>query len=174
MLEQILTNDRADTPAVAQRRHLAAQVPGPRRQPNDLQSAEEAVAVARRALDDARQRAQPFLRPLAPAEADLRAAEAELRASHAALAEAPLWRRRGLGQRVEQAAQVVHATRGRRDVAAWEASPVIIEIEARAADLQLAEDDARHARLRDHLDRFTLASPNPRLERGVGIEPPGL
>jgi ATP-dependent exoDNAse (exonuclease V) alpha subunit len=31
VLEQILTNDRADTPAVAQRRHLAAQVPGTRR-----------------------------------------------------------------------------------------------------------------------------------------------
>jgi hypothetical protein len=76
VLEQILTNDRADTPAIAQRRHLAAQAPRVRRSPNDLPSAEEAVAVARRALDATRQRVEPFLRPLAGAEADLRAAEA--------------------------------------------------------------------------------------------------
>jgi conjugative relaxase-like TrwC/TraI family protein len=174
VLEQILTNDRADTPAVAQRLQLAAQIPGTRRCPNDLQSAEEAVAVARRALDDRRQRAEPFLRPLAAAEADLRAANAELRASRAALAEAPLWRRRRLGQRLEKAAQVVHATRSRRDLAARETSPVITEIEARAADLQQAEHEATHARLRDHLDRLTLAPPTPGLERGVGIDPPGL
>lgn len=174
VLEQILTNDRADTPAVAQRRHLAAQAPRVRRRPNDLQSAEEAVAVARRALHDARLRAEPFLRPLAAAEADLRAAEAELRATRTALAEALLWRRRGLGQRLEHAAQVVHATRGRRDLAARQAAPCITEIEARAADLQQAEHEATHARLRDHLDRLTLASPTPGLERGVGIDPPGL
>jgi conjugative relaxase-like TrwC/TraI family protein len=174
LLEQILTNDRADTPAVAQRRHLAAQVLGSRRQPNDLRSVQEAVAVARLALDDARQRAQPFLGPLAAAEGDLRAAEAELRASQAALAEAPLWHRRGLGQRVDHAAQAVHTTRGRRDRAAREAAPFVTEIEARAADLQHAEDAATRARLRDHLDRLTVPSPTRGLQRGVGIDPPGL
>ena len=92
VLEQILTNDRADAPAVAQRRHLANQVSVDRRTPNDLQSAEDAVAMARRALNDARRRAQPLLQPLVATEADLRAAEAELRASQAVLGEAPLWR----------------------------------------------------------------------------------
>jgi conjugative relaxase-like TrwC/TraI family protein len=174
VLEQILTNDRADTPALAQRRHLATQVPGVRRKPNDLQSAEEAVAVARRALDDARQRAQPFLRPLAVAEAAVRAAEADLRASQDVLNEAALWRRRGLGQRVDHAAQVVHATRGQRDHAALEAAPFLTEIEARAADLQHADDTAEQARLRDRLNRLELASPTRGLERGAGIDPPGL
>jgi AAA domain len=174
VLEQVLTNDRADTPAVVQRQHLAAQVPGVRRTPNDLQSAEKAVAVARRALDDARQRAQPFLRPLAATEADLHAAEADLRASHAALAEAPRWRRRGLGQRVEHAAQVVDTARGRRDLVAWGAGPLVTEIEARAADLHQAEDEATRARLRDRLDRLTFASPTRGLSRAVGIDPPGL
>jgi conjugative relaxase-like TrwC/TraI family protein len=174
VLEQVLTNDRAETPAVAQRRHLAAQVPGVRRTPNDLQSAEGAVALARRALDDARQRAEPFLRPLAAAEADLRVAEADLRASRAAVADASLWRRRGLGQRVDHAAQVVHTRRGQRDVAAREAAPFVGVIEARTADLQHAEAEATRARLRDRLDRFTLASPTWGLERGVGIDPPGL
>jgi hypothetical protein len=174
VLDQILSNDRADTPAVARRRHLAAQVLGTHRSPNDLQSAQEAVAVARRALDAARQRADAFLRPLAAAEGDLRAAEAQLRATRAALAEAPLWRRRGLGQRVERAAQVVHATRGWRDLAAREAAPSLAEIETRTADVRQAENEARHARLRDRLDRLTLAPPMPGLERGVGIDPPAL
>jgi conjugative relaxase-like TrwC/TraI family protein len=66
VLEQILTNDRADTPAIAQRQHLATQAPGTRHGPNDLQSAQEAVAVARRALDHARRRAEPLLRPSRP------------------------------------------------------------------------------------------------------------
>jgi conjugative relaxase-like TrwC/TraI family protein len=123
VLEQVLTNERADTPAVAQRRRLAAEAPWARRGPNDLKSADAAVAVARRALEGARQRAEPFLRPLAAAEAGLRAAEAELRASKAALNDAPLWRRRGLGQRFDHAAQVVHATRDRRDAVAGEAAP---------------------------------------------------
>jgi hypothetical protein len=174
VLEQVLTNDRADTPAVAQRRHLAVEVPRTGHGPNDMESAEEAVAVAWRALEDARQRAEPFLRPLAAAEADLRAAEAELRASHTALDETPLWRRRGLGKRVHDAAQVVHATRDRRDAAAREAAPCVSEIEARTVDLQQAEDAAQRVRLRDRLDRLTVPSPTRGLERGLGIDPPGL
>jgi conjugative relaxase-like TrwC/TraI family protein len=174
VLEQILTNDRADTPAVAQRRHLAAQVPGTHRCVHDLPSAEEAVAAARRAVDDARQRGEPVLRPLAAAEGDVRAAEAQWRATSTALAEAPLGRRRALKQRVEHAAQVVHATRSQRDLAAREAVPFITEIETRTADLQQAEHEARHARLRDRLDGLTLAPPARGLERGVGIDPPGL
>ena len=51
VLEQVLGNDRADIPAIAQRRHLAAQIPGPRRRPTGLREAEQAVTAARRALD---------------------------------------------------------------------------------------------------------------------------
>jgi conjugative relaxase-like TrwC/TraI family protein len=174
VLERVLTNDRADTPAVAQRRHLAVEIPGGSATPNDLRSTEEAVAAARRALADARRRAEPFLRPLAAAEADLRVAEANVRGNHAALDKAPLWRRRGLRQRVEQAAQVVHAARNRRDLATREAAPFLTEIQAGAAALQQAEDTAERVRLRDRLDRLTVASPTQGLERGVGIDPPGL
>jgi hypothetical protein len=66
VLERVLTNDRADLPAIAQRRHLAREVPRVK--------AEDAVAAARRALDEARRGAEPFLEPLRAAEADLRAA----------------------------------------------------------------------------------------------------
>jgi conjugative relaxase-like TrwC/TraI family protein len=174
VLEQILTNDRADTPAVRQRRHLAAEVPRTGHGANDMESAEEAVAATWRALEDARQRAEPFLQPLVAAEADLRAAEDELRASHTVLDEAPRWRRRGLGQRVDHAAQVVHAARDRRDAAAREAVPCVTEIEARTVDLRHAEDAVQRVRLRDRLDRLTVASPAHGLERGVDIDPPGL
>jgi conjugative relaxase-like TrwC/TraI family protein len=173
VLEQVLANDRADIPAIAQRRHLAAQIPGPRRRPTGLREAEQAATAARRALDNARQRAAPHLRPLAAAEADLEAAETELRASRAARAEAHLWRRRGLGERVEHAAEVVQLARDRRDLAAQHAAPYITETQARTADLQQAEQEASIARRRDRLDRLTLA-PTPGIERSVGIDPLGL
>jgi conjugative relaxase-like TrwC/TraI family protein len=173
VLEQVLTNDRADTPAIVQRRHLAAQIPSDRRQPSGPRTPEHAVTAAKRALDNARQRADPHLRPLAAAEADLRAAETELRANRAALADAPLWRRRALRQRVEHAAFVVHGAQARRDSAAHDAGPYITGIKARIADLQRAEHESSVARLRDRLDRLTL-TPGPGVERGAGIDPPGL
>jgi hypothetical protein len=67
VLERVLTNDRADVPAVVQRRNLARQVPRVR--------AEDAVAAARRVLDEARRQAEAFLEPLRAAEAEVRAAE---------------------------------------------------------------------------------------------------
>ncbi|MGH9286721.1 MAG: MobF family relaxase [Acidimicrobiales bacterium] len=173
VLEQVLANDRADIPAIAQRRHLAAQIPGPRRRPVGLREAEQDVTAARRALDNARQRAAPHLRPLAAAEAHLEAAETELRTSRAARAEAPLWRRRGLGERVEHAAELVQLARDRRDLAAQHAAPYITETQARTADLQQAEPEASIARLRDRLDRLALA-PTPGIERSAGIDPLGL
>jgi conjugative relaxase-like TrwC/TraI family protein len=173
VLEQVLTNDRADTPAIAQRRHLAAQIPSGRRRPTGLSTAEEEVAAARRALDVARQRAEPHLCPLAAAEADLEAAETELRASRTALADAPLLRRRALGQRVEHEAQVVDAARDRRERAAHHAAPYLTEIRARTGDLLDAQQEASIARIRARLDRLTL-TPTPSVERGAGIDPPGL
>ena len=173
VLEQVLTNTRADTPAIVQRRHLAGQIPGPRRQPTGLREADQAVTAARRSLDNARQRAEPHLRPLAAAEADLEAAETELQASRAARTEAPLWRRRGLSERAERVTQVVHLARDRRDLAAQHAAPYITETQARSADLQQAEQEASIARLRDRLDRLTIA-PTAGIERGGGIDSLGL
>jgi conjugative relaxase-like TrwC/TraI family protein len=173
VLEQVLTNDRADLPAIVQRQHLAAQIPGGHRGPTNLRAAEEAVTVARRALAGARQRAEPYLRPLASAEAALEGAEAELRASRTALADAPLWRRRALGQRVDEAASAVHAARDGRDLAAHHAAPHLTEIQARTGDLHDAQQEASIARLRDRLDGVTLTR-TPSVERGTGIDPPGL
>jgi conjugative relaxase-like TrwC/TraI family protein len=174
VLEQLLTNDRADIPAIAQRHHLAAQIPSGHRGPTDLRTAEDAVTAARRALGNARQRAAPHLRPLAAAEADLEAAETKLRARRAVLADAPFWRRRGLGERVEQAAEVVQSARDRRDRAAQQAAPYVTEIQARTADLHEAEHEASIARLRNRLDRLTVAAPTYGVVRSADIDPLGL
>jgi ATP-dependent exoDNAse (exonuclease V) alpha subunit len=45
VLEHVLANDRADIPAIAQRQHLAAQIPGPRRRPAGLREADQAVTL---------------------------------------------------------------------------------------------------------------------------------
>ena len=174
VLEQVLANDRADIPAIAQRQHLAAQIPSGHRGPTGLRTAEDGVTAARRALDNARQRAAPHLRPLAAAEADLEAAETELRASRAAVAEAPFWRRRGLSERVEHAAEVVQLARDRQDRAAQQAAPYLTETHARTADLQQAEQQASIARLRNRLDRLTTVAPTHGVEPSAGIDPLGL
>ena len=85
VLEAVLTNDRADTPAVAQRRHLARQQPR-----LDPRAAEEALAAARRAAAEVVEHAEPFLRPVRVAEQRVRRAEGDVYASRRALADAPI------------------------------------------------------------------------------------
>ncbi|MGH3649838.1 MAG: hypothetical protein ACRDU9_03945, partial [Acidimicrobiia bacterium] len=77
------------------------------------------------------------------------------------------------GQRVQHATQVVHAARHRRDHAAHHAAPYITEIQTRTADVQQAEQRTSLAQLRQRLDQLTL-TPTPGIERGAGIDPPGL
>ena len=99
--------------------------------------------------------------------------ETELRASRAVTVDAPFWRRRGLGERVEHAAEVVQSARDRRDRAAQQAAPYVTEIQARTADLHEAEHEASIARLRNRLDRLTTAAPTHGVERSAGIDPLG-
>jgi conjugative relaxase-like TrwC/TraI family protein len=174
VLEQILANDRADIPAVAQRRHLAAQLSGARSSRGDARSAEDALAAARRLLDDATRRAEPFLHPLREAEADLHAAETDLRASRRALADAPRSRRRGLAQQVGLASDVIADVRERLQVAQREAAPSVAEIEAATALVGQAERDASTARIRERLDRLSLEQPARSIERSIGIDVPGF
>jgi conjugative relaxase-like TrwC/TraI family protein len=174
VLEQILTHDRADTPAVTQRRHLAAQLPGARSPGHDRPPEEEAVAIARRNLDDVMRWAEPFLRPLREAETVLRAAEVDLGAKRRALAEAPLWRRRGLGEHVDEATEAVARARGHRDIAERRAAPLLAEIDAAFANVREAERDASTERLMQRLDGLTVSSPARVIEHGVGIDGPGL
>ncbi len=167
VLERVLTNERADVPAVAQRRNLAQQV-------RRTRSAEEAVAVARRALAEVQQRAEPFLRPLRTAEADARGAEQELRKCQAALTEAPRWRRRAMGSPVHDASDTLEAAQSKVEILERAVEPHMARIRAAEANLHQAEREASVARIRDRLDRLSIEPPSRAIERGVGIEPPGL
>jgi AAA domain len=166
VLERVLTNDRADVPAVVQRRNLSRQVPRLR--------AEDAVEAARRALDDARHEAEPFLAPLRAAEAAVRAAEQALRKQLAARDAAPRWRRRGMAPGIERASDALASAQSRLDSAEHAASPHRARIHAAEQTLHEAEREASRARLVERLDRLTLEPPARVIDRGVGIEPPGL
>ncbi len=163
VLGRVLTNDRADVPAVVQRRNLARQVPRAR-------AAEDAVAVARRALYEARREAEPFLEPLRAAQSEARAAEAALREQRTALADASLWRRRSLAPAVQRASEALSEARSRLVTAEQAASPHVSRIDAAEDELHRAEREASTARIRDRLDRLTVEPPTRGIERGLGIE----
>lgn len=163
VLERVLANDRADLPAVAQRRNLAHQVPRTRH-------AEEAVAAARRALEEVRRQAEPFIRPLRDAEAEVQRTEAGVRSLRAAMAEAPRWRRRGITAQLCEAEDAHAEARTARDSASRVAAPYAQRIDDAETKLREAEEVASVARIRDRLDRLTIEPPARGLERGRGVD----
>jgi conjugative relaxase-like TrwC/TraI family protein len=165
VLEQVLANSRADIPAVAQRRKLAAQVPRPL--PTD-----DAVIAARRALDDANSRAAPYLHPLDHARRDVSAAEADLQTRRSELHDAPPWRRRGARELVAEASQRLTVAEARLEHAEQIAAPYLRDVSAASTRLQKAHHDASVARLQQRLDNLT--PPARAVERDLGIDLPGL
>src|SRR5690606_31774523 len=166
ILERALANDRADIPAVVQRRNLADQIQSGRGD----QAGDDAVELARRALDTAERRAKPFLRPLDDATDRLRAAEAALHAAVAAHAEAPLRLRRRMARDVAAAELEVDEARQAHDATKEAAAPYSADVEARKNDLEQAESAASVARAFERLDRVTVESP----ARAAGHQAPGL
>jgi hypothetical protein len=166
VLERVLTNDRADVPAVVQRRNLALHVPRVR--------AEDSVAAARRVLDKARREAEPLLEPLRAAEAEVRAAEQAVREGKRAIGETPRWRRRGMASLLRDASDALDAALAKVEVLERDAAPHTVRIDAAEETLRRAEHEASVARISDRLDRLSLEPPSRTIERGVGIEPPGL
>lgn len=167
VLERVLTNDRADVPAVVQRRNLARQVPRAR-------PAEDAVTVARRNFGVVRRSARAYLLPLATARSEARAAEAALREQRADLANAPRWRRRGMTAQLRAASDVLDATRSKVDELELLAAPRTARVDAGEQRLRQAERDASMARIKERLDGLSLEPPSQTKERSVGIEAPGL
>lgn len=161
VLERVLTNDRADVPAVVQRRNLGAQVPR-------IRAEAQAVEAARRALEEAQGQAEPFLRPLRAAQADVTAAQAELRREQAALVESPRWRRRGQTAGMERAGEALTDAETRLTAAEQTAEPHLSQLADAAEGLQKAELDASRARIKEQLDRIGQ-QPQRGPERGSGI-----
>ena len=165
VLERVLANDRADVPAIAQRRNIARQVPSTR-------YAEDAVAAARRAVEQARRAAVPALQPLRAAESELRAAERELRNRRRALDQAPRWRRRGMAALVRDASNRVAAAQIELDETTRAVEPHLARITAAEHALRQAEHEVTATRLRQRLSGLSLEAPT-RGERGAEIKRSG-
>jgi AAA domain len=165
VLEQVLTNDRADMPAVARRRNLAAQVPCPR--------LDDQVAACR-AVDVAQRRAAPYLHRLDQAQQDLRVAQAELQTRRSELDHAAPWRRRGARELMAQASQRLTVAEAQLERAEQFAAPHLRDVNAAEARMQKTHHDASIARIQERLDNLTLPPPARAVERDLGIDLPGL
>lgn len=165
ILEQVLTNDRADLPAVAQRRHLAEQEPRLARE-----TAEARVAAARQALTEAKERTEPHLRPLRDAERAVEEAQGSVLAARRTADDAPVLRRRTAARVLTAAEARLVGAQEQLDHARTEAAPHLAEIDAASDNLQSAERDLSSARLRERLDQLTHRTRERTLERGRGIE----
>ncbi|MGH9228758.1 MAG: AAA family ATPase [Acidimicrobiales bacterium] len=167
VLEQVLTNNRTDIPAVAQRRNLAGQAARAR-------PANDPVATARRALREIERRAGPYLEVLDQAQQDVQAAEADLRAQRHELERAAPWRRRGAHDLVARASQRFTAAEARLEDAEKVAAPYLRALNAADVRLQEAHHDATVASIQQRLDDLTLRAPARAAERDLGIDLPGL
>jgi conjugative relaxase-like TrwC/TraI family protein len=167
VLEQVLTNDRADIPAVAQRRNLAHQVPRTR-------PATDPVTAASDGLDDAQRRAAPYLQQLDQAEQHVASADADLQERRTELDHVAPWRRRSARDLVAQASQRLTVAEARLEHAEQIAAPYLRDVSAAEASLQKAHHDASVAHLRARLDNLTLRPPGRAVERDLGVDLPGM
>jgi conjugative relaxase-like TrwC/TraI family protein len=167
VLEHVLTNDRVDVPAVAQRRTLAEQARAEEARDHSTAGLERELACARHALTDAER--APELQRLTTATNALNAAQAELRAAEHSLRTASLLRRRGSAERV-RAAEASYATAvDRHAVAAREAAPQAAAVGSLQADLVRIDRELRSARLRDRFDQLERQPPSRSLGRTPGL-----
>jgi conjugative relaxase-like TrwC/TraI family protein len=166
VLEQVLTNDRADIPAVARRRNLAAQVP--RLRPDD------AVVAARHAVAEAEHRAAPYLQPLDRARHAVAAAEADLQQRRRDVDRAAPWRRRGARGLVARASERLTVVEARLEHAEQVAAPYQRDVSAAEARLQKAQHDVSMARIQQRLDHLALRPSARAAERDLGIDLPGM
>jgi conjugative relaxase-like TrwC/TraI family protein len=165
VLEEVLTNERADIPAVAQRRHLASQEPRHARE-----TAEAGVTAARRDFAETEQRTEPHLRPLWDAEKAVEDAQRGVWAARRAADDAPVLRRRAAARTLTTAEARLARTQEQRDLARQAAAPYLAEIDAVAGRLQSAERDLSSSRLRERMDALTRPAPGRAVDRGMGIE----
>jgi hypothetical protein len=196
VLEQVLTNERADIPTVVQRRNLATQQPraGPRTQDSphhptttrsttpsrrrtpqtSAKAAERRLGAARRALDEARSAAGPVLRSVREAETEVHAAHEALRARRAAGKIAP-WRGRRALQSMREAAVRLNDARSRLDEATRQAAPYLARIEVAENRVHEAEHDVRTGRTLERLKRLSDPDLTPQVQdRGNELDGPAL
>ncbi|MGH9243837.1 MAG: MobF family relaxase [Acidimicrobiales bacterium] len=165
VLEQALTNDRADQPAVVRRRELLHQTPRP--EPADPK---ETLARAERHLREVQRRAEPYLQPLDAAEIDLAEAKRNRWDAERTRATAPRWRRPLLARPLADATAAVEDAQIRCDTARADAAPALAELNGAQAEVRRAEIAIDAARMRDRLDRLMIQPPTRTIDHRLGIE----
>jgi len=165
VLEQALSNDRADHPAVDRRRELLHQIP--RAEPIDPN---EALARAERHLREVQRRAEPYLQPLDTAEAELAEAKRQRWDAERTRTSASRWRRPLLTRQVTDATAAVDDAQARYDLARAGAAPALAELQEAHAEVRRAEITVDAVRMRDRLDRLMIEPPARTIDRGLGIE----
>ena len=165
ILEQVLTNDRVDVPAVSQRRYLEQHEQRDRRQ-----TAERIADAAERAAREALRQAAPFLGALNDAERAVDDIKLDLSDARRAVQDLPVWRRRAgraaVASLEERLAEAVGAVSTVRD----EVAPYLDDAEVAQARARSAREALSRARLQERLDAVGRDAPDRSIERGVGIE----
>lgn len=197
-LERVLTNERADLPAVAQRRNLAQQQrlahpadPHPSRRQDEqelendairavmassalrvvgIAEAERSLASARQGLAAAEEQAAPFLGAARAAEAHVRGAQAAVDQQRADLGKAPPWSRRRLTRTLEQSNLALQNARAELDTASAAAEPYLAAISNNQASVESAQRSVSGAHIRERLQQLgPPESRQPALDHGLDI-----
>ena len=160
LLGWVLANDRADIPAVAQRRQLIEQA----RVPLTL---EDQVALANQAVAAAQERAEPFEGAARDAEERLAGARARLAVVQRQVDQAPRWRRRQFAEPLRGAIDEVDAATVHHQRVLRDAQPARAALVTATAAADRVNQQIEIERMRQRLDDFAR---RPTL----GAEPPGL
>jgi conjugative relaxase-like TrwC/TraI family protein len=163
VLERVLSNDRVDVPAVAQRRALAEQARDEGTHDHSTAGLERELARARHTLTETER--APGLQRLNAATTALEAAQAELNSAQRALRSASLLRRRAPAERVKAAEASYVSAADLHAVAARNAAPHVATVERLQADIERIERELRSARLRDRFDHLERQPPSRSLGR---------
>jgi conjugative relaxase-like TrwC/TraI family protein len=179
VLQQVLTNDRADVPALARRRELnrplseASPVgrygPPPRR--SVASPLERRVMECVAACDQARSAAAPFVARLDLAQADLDVAKRANQALERRVrSRGPVTKAR-LRSQLEAAGATVAAARVRRDHVTMTAAPYLERLDQAVHALEIARRDVRLERATDRLDALRDRNLRPgRPQPGIGLD----
>lgn len=166
VLEQVLTNDRADLPVITRRRDLLAQIP-----PGVAhRSPEEVAAQARRRLADVEEWAKPQLQPLHEAKDDMDAAQHDLWAANNSRLRASRWQRPRAAHQVAQATDALDAAKHRYEEIRADLAPVLDELTQANTAVRQAESALDSARMLARLDRLMTEPRTPTLDHDLGLE----
>jgi DNA transposition AAA+ family ATPase len=165
ILEQVLTTDRADVPAVTRRRDLLNQTPATMRV-----HPEQAVIEARRQLRRVEEWAAPHLQPLHDAKDAMDTAQRDLWAANNARLRASRWQRPGATRWVTQATGVFDAARVHYEEIKGDVAQILSDLAQANIDVENAESTLRSARNTARLDRLAAVPRTLTPEHDIGIE----